>query len=638
MERLNKKTSLVKHHMFANKIIILLLIFVVIQSCEKDFLEQTNPNALTTGDFWNNNTDLNFGLNATYSVIKDKDIIAIRDEAVRTDIATHQRWRAKSLSDAMYDQNFDGTTKYVQNKWNALFLGVFRANQVIENYERLKSGYSNEDAEEEGLRIVAQARALRGYFYYMLSTSYNGGSVPLLTSIPKTFAEFQQAFSTAEAVKEFYRADLTFSLENLPETYTAWEKEDGNNLGRITGGACEALLGKSYIVDNNFAEAEVYLKNVIDNYNYELVDDLAKNFTGIAEFNSESIFELNFTTSVNLDAVGEEILAQDVTHLIYGAGIQPSSWITLKYREEKPDANDPANMNIGANVYDDQGEVVGTIDRLRRYSLRMANSMGSVDDIDSPMYGVPQGTFGDGDGIAYARNRLNVFKKFTHWNTIGAGAGEDKSTDFNNKSDINIPVIRLADIYLLYAECMLEKGDLSEALRYINRVRKRSHLYLLGKSSDPGAEFLNAETTYIDDINLDINGGEVVTITNLMEHLRFTERPLELALEGERSTHLRRWGVFKQQLMKLASIKYDYWTVPPNFNGKHAKPRYKCFLTRAGETPEHFTLPENQRTREKIGAQDAIIGSGKFSESLHAYLPIPQNEIDANLNWDVIKD
>jgi len=631
-----KKTHKIKMrtaNSLCRRAMALCMLVLVSQACSDDFLDQTNPNSLTTKSFWKNNSQLNQGLNSVYSALKNNDVLGIQNESVRTDLAVPSGYRQATRPDEMYFQDFTANTKYVENKWNALYLGVFRANQVIENYERLAVDYTTEAAAEEGSRVYAQARALRGYFYYVLNTSFNSGNIPLVSSVPKDFEEFQKALSSSEAVQAFYRDDLQYGIDNLPSTYADWESYGSNNLGRITAGACEALMGKSFLAENDFQNAEGYFKNVIENYNYALAEDIATTVTGIAEFNSESIFEINYTTNVNLETTGEESLAQNITYIVFNANIQPSSWLAMKYRADKIDPADPANINVGADVYNENGEIIGTEDRMRLYSKRMGDCMGQVDDPDSPMYGAINGEYGNATGVApFARNRVNMFKKFLHWNTIGGGAGEDRSTLMNNRSGINIPVIRLADVYLMYAECMLESGNLPEGLKYINRVRKRSHLVLLGKASEAGAEFNNLETTYMDDIDFDSsNGQQPVTVQNLMEHLRFTERPLELSLEGDRATDLRRWGKFKEQLEHLASIKYDYWHYEKNLNGKHGT-RYKCFLTVSGEEP---TTYEGKKVfNQPPEVQDAVVGAQKFNESLHAYLPMPQSEIDSNLNWD----
>ncbi|WP_193315964.1 RagB/SusD family nutrient uptake outer membrane protein [Flavicella marina] len=641
---------------FILKLTLPVLLVFGLSSCSDDFLEQVNPNSLTNESFWKNNNDLNSGLNSVYSALSNTNILGIKFEPLRTDIGVDLNFRRNGVLNPMYAQTFNLTNKDLSNKWNALYLGVFRANQVIGNYEEIKEGLTA-DQKVTALLIVAQARALRGYFYYVLNASYNNGNVMLLDFIPETFADLQQSPQSSQVVKDFYREDLRFGLAHLPKDYQAWQDINEGSLGRVTAGFCEALLGKSYILDNDFSNAKIYLKNVIDNYSYSLMPDLADCFTGISEFNSESIFEINYTTNIDLLLTGEQALSQDITHFIGGGQIQPSTWLNLQYRNEKPDPSDPANIRIDAPIYDAAGEVIGTEDRPYKYSHRMGNSMAHVDDMEHLHYGVTPAELGpDGQNApTMERTYPALFKKFTHWNTIGGGLGEPSDAENQNKSGINLPIMRLADVYLMYSECMLEEGNLSEALRYINRVRKRSHLILLGKATDPGAEFNNLTTTYMDDIHLGSgNVVEEVNTTNLMEHLRFVERPLELALEGNRSYHLRRWGVYKQQLQKLAGIVYDSWTYPKNLNGVH-KDRWKNFMLPAltgapGQNPDeepYYLRDENgvyiaglkgfhKRQAEPAhpNKQDCVVGADKFIASEHSYFPLPQAEVEANLNWD----
>ncbi|MDW7694896.1 RagB/SusD family nutrient uptake outer membrane protein [Flammeovirgaceae bacterium SG7u.111] len=646
----------------SRRILLLMVAAFFAQSCVNE-LDQVNPNALTNDSFWQNTGDLNAGLNAAYAVLRDENILAITWDYTRTDIAVPFSYRWRNIGNPIYDQTFDLTTTQVQNKWRACFRGIFRANQVIDAYYNLENTFTSEAAEEAGIRILAQARTLRGYFYYVLHHSYNGGSVPLFESVPKDIEEFQKPMSPAADILNFYREDLQFGLENLPTTYNDWNSEVGaGNLGRVTGGFCEALLAKSYINENDFETAETLLLNVIENYNYALADDLEECFTGIAEFNSESIFEINFSSDVNPLGNDGQKLSQSVTDMLSDANIiQFSSWLTLKYRAERPDPMDERNY-VDRNIYLDNGDLDSVqTDVLRMYSLRMHNSMSSVDDRDSKMYGVEMAEYGRSlTAPPHAKQYPNFIKKFTSWNLDNGGASEPETPEAVRRSGINIPVIRLAEIYLLYAECMLEKGSLSEGLRYINRIRKRSGLLLLGSESDAGAEYAGV-ATYVNDIDLDpSNGEQAVNVTNLMEHLRFTEKPLELSLEDDRTIDLRRWGqregrdIWKEQLQHLASFEYQAWHFKNNTMGKNPN-RWACFIMPAGELPSYesfnnssippyaFRQPKATPEEHFVGPNlslnnphlvDNLLGSQNFVESIHSYLPIPQDEVNSNLNWD----
>ncbi|WP_343329622.1 RagB/SusD family nutrient uptake outer membrane protein [Polaribacter staleyi] len=632
---LNMKNTLLK------RIVPLLVLVFLFQACSKE-LDQLNPNALTTGSFWKTKGDLNAGLNATYAALRDENILGILSEPTRTDIATPRNFRQNTTGTPLYDQTFDLTTNEVQNKWDACYLGIFRANQVLDAYEKLKSTYTGVEGVAAGLRLEAEARALRGYYYYVLHSSYNKGSLPLFTTVPVSFDDFQKKFSTSEEIKTFFRADLQYGLDNLPADYNDWRTVAGSgNLGRITAGACEALIAKSYMNDNDFSTAEVYLKNVIDNYNYSLVDDLSKCLTGIEEFNSESIFEVNYSLA-NLLGLEEQNLAQKISSRLHNSNDHVmSSWLTLAFSKEKPDPSDPANY-VDRNIYDPANGNLASVELnvLRKYSLRTASTISIVDDPDSPMYGVSSAEFGiDPDAAPHSKVNTSIWKKFTSWNVPNGGKGELEDLETRGKSELNIPVIRLAEIYLLYAECMIESSNLSEALVYINRIRKRSHLYLLGKETEAGAEFVG-QATYLDDIDLDdSNGEEQVTLENLTNHLRFVEKPLELCLEGQRTVDLRRWGVWKERLVYLSQFEYDAWNYRQNLTGKHPV-RWRNFITLNGDVPT-FTLripanPQangNRRVKEAT-LRDNFLGSQNFNEELHSYFPVPQDERNANLNWD----
>ncbi|KAA5824793.1 RagB/SusD family nutrient uptake outer membrane protein [Algibacter amylolyticus] len=638
MENKDKKIKLKMKNTLKNGIIPLMLFVITLHSCTEE-LDQVNPNALTNESFWQNTGDLNAGLNAVYASLRDENIIGTLFEPYRTDVAVPGTQRNFTSGNPIYDQTFDLTTDEVQDKWDACFTGVFRANQVIDAYEDLKSSFGDESSQDAGIRIVAQARALRGYYYYVLHNSYNNGSLPLFATVPATFDEFQKSFSSSDDIKEFYREDLQYGLENLPKTYNDWGDVGSGNLGRVTAGFCEALIAKSYMNENDFTTAEPILLNVINNYNYNLADNLEKCFTGIDEFNNESIFEINYKQIGVELGTDEKNVSQRISSILnINRVIQPSSWITLKYRAEKPDPLDDANY-LNRNLYDrSNGDLIGVDENvLRKYSFRMGNSISSVDDVDSPMYGVTTGEYGiSRNARSHAKASPNFWKKFTGWNTENGGDGEDQDPSVDGRSGINIPVIRLAEIYLLYAECMIEKGDLTEALRYINRIRKRSHLILLGNE---GIGEFSGNSTYMNDIDMDPDNGEqTVNIDNLREHLRFTEKPLELALEGVRYIDLRRWGVWKQQLQAIALPEYDAFSYRQNING--ANPiRFRCFIVPTGEVPPLETLRNpnnietntNRRTKE-AHLKDHLLGSQNFNESLHSYFPIPQDEINSNLN------
>jgi hypothetical protein len=124
-------------------------------------------------------------------------------------------------------------------------------------------------------------------------------------------------------------------------------------------------------------------------------------------------------------------------------------------------------------------------------------------------------------------------KKLVSINTTCASDGNITS----NYSEYPWPEIRLADLYLMYAEALNEaNGPGAETYDYINRVRTRAGLNTVEYS---WLNFSNDNTKY-------------TTKAGLREIIQ-QERLIELAFEGHRFWDLRRWK--KAHLVQNTTIK-----------------------------------------------------------------------------------
>src|SRR5690606_8481263 len=92
-------------------------------------------------------------------------------------------------------------------------------------------------------------------------------------------------------------------------------------------------------------------------------------------------------------------------------------------------------------------------------------------------------------------------------------------------SGLDLPVIRLADMILLYAEALYKTGDQTEALKQLNRVRERA--------------FGNSDHNYTIS--------EIRDERDFMD-LLLLERRLELAFENQRWWDLVRTGTYLTEL------------------------------------------------------------------------------------------
>lgn len=574
-------------------------------SCRK-FLDETNPNQVAANKFFNTLGEMNSGLNAAYASLYDNDILGLIDESMRSDIALPSRMFPSGNNLALYTQTFNNVHPYAVNKWSALNKAIFRTNQVLEGLKKVTVDPSDTLKVKTKLQLEAQARLLRGAYLFWTANSFNNGKVVIFDFVPKQPSEYQKSASPREEVLAFVKKDLLFAANSDNRLPAVWPKEEDR--GRVTLGTANALLGQFHLYEKNYDSAAVYFKRVIDGP-YSLTPTLEELTTGENELSSESIFEINYSRTFKQDKSGYQTgsggtvspLAVNLASAGHPGGFRsamPPYWLIVAYKDEVMDNADPRNF-----------KTVNGVKTKNAYSLRAAASIAVPDD--GLMY-YQQKTF----YAPFNNNEPGYFRKFTNWK-FNKTENDDK--DNLRRSGINIPIIRLADVYLMYAEALIQGGsggNVEEALKYVNRVRRRSGLRLLGASGSgeyPGNDHDNV--TY--------------TPQSLMNHLMYVERPLELALEGMamRAIDLRRWGVTKQRFESLSKMKFkrdNFLAVDPDNNNFRR--------TVWGSIVRYANAAElaNPATVFDIDYQAA---ASNFVESEHAYWPVPAIELTSNPNF-----
>ena len=125
--------------------------------------------------------------------------------------------------------------------------------------------------------------------------------------------------------------------------------------------------------------------------------------------------------------------------------------------------------------------------------------------------------------IASLSNSLNGYSIYKYRNVKRDGSQIPQENQFNNLGDIDFPVFRLAEMYLIYAEAVLRGGsggDINTALNYVNIIRGRAY------DNNPDS---SAGNITLDELNLDFI---------------LDERARELMWEGFRRTDLIRYNRF----------------------------------------------------------------------------------------------
>src|SRR5699024_3547779 len=110
---------------------------------------------------------------------------------------------------------------------------------------------------------------------------------------------------------------------------------------------------------------------------------------------------------------------------------------------------------------------------------------------------------------------------------------------------LNVNIIRLADVYLMAAECAAKTSDLPRALELVNAVRERA-------AALPHPEIDGAPVAAYDVKSYEAS--DFSSESAAMEAIRM-ERRLELALEGHRFFDLVRWGIAKEVLESYSEFE-----------------------------------------------------------------------------------
>ncbi|MBP5634910.1 MAG: RagB/SusD family nutrient uptake outer membrane protein, partial [Bacteroidales bacterium] len=235
--------------------------------------------------------------------------------------------------------------------------------------------------------------------------------------------------------------------------------------GRWTKEACIGFLGKVQLAQKKYSEASANLKKVIDSGLYELIPDYGKIMRLAGDYCNEYLFEMDFHANNRTEAGA---IRNDYYNY---NGLRPSlinhpdelwnnSWgflnVTKAFAIEAiaHDGNGPRRM---ANVvtYDEF-----ILDKAK-------GDPGAIFTYTKRTPGInPSNNWYGSDGYA----RLKGL-------TYTADKDPGNITESYAFSNANIPILRYADILLMYAECAANgAGDKALGLQYLNQVRARAGL------------------------------------------------------------------------------------------------------------------------------------------------------------------
>lgn len=176
-----------------------------------------------------------------------------------------------------------------RNLWFQAYSAVNHANNLIADVPGL------EDVSQENKdRILGQAYFIRALAFFDLTRTFGGVpgvagtlGIPIVTEPSRQIDE--SSFPSRASIEASY-AQVSADLQEAESRLTGFSSP-----GRASEAAAVALQARLNLYTQNFDQAESFATQVLQNYNFQLVENFADIF--INENTSEAIFELAFNTT-----------------------------------------------------------------------------------------------------------------------------------------------------------------------------------------------------------------------------------------------------------------------------------------------------------------------------------------------------
>lgn len=541
----------------------LLLSTFLLTSCE--FLDIVPKEVITEEDIWEDIKNAENALARLYNAMPN-DVMS-DDLSGATDESYHH-WENNTHNAWKYNTGGWGPTDNPFGNWGGRYQDIRRANLFIENIESVPLPSDRIDYYAPRIPIFkAEARFLRAFFYFDLLRKY--GAVPLVTQSVKNMNDPVSTFverNSVDEVVEFIVDECDDIKNTLEEDYI----EDPSQTGRITKGAalalkCRTLLyAASPLLNGNPLYAGITKKDgtplfnpTYDKEKWKKAADAAEELFALVDKGIYELYQPNPENPVDNYAQlfytrewKEMILAYsrgdtgDYEMEHYPNGFPFNGFGKMSVLQELVDSYETATgypINDPRSGYTEKGTWDGEMWDGKRFS-EVKNVSNMYYNRDPRFYASIYFQYCNWVlalhkrpvKFAYYGNRDFQWDNSDAWpwstgthNMSGYGIRKWNCPDVDRlngrgTAHRNIPIFRLAEIYLNYAEALNEYLDKPDQRVYdaINQVRKRVQMPTLpiaGRQED-------------------------LTRDGMRQRIR-NERRVELAFESHRFYDVRRWMI-----------------------------------------------------------------------------------------------
>lgn len=376
---------------------------------------------------------------------------------------------------------------WIKGMYYRIYYQIALCNEFIwqAREEKLKErGFSQSDIDRINT-YRAEARFLRALSYYHALDLF--GNVPFVDENDRAGAFLPEQISRNDLFK--YIEDELKAVED--EMLSPGQAP----YGRASNAAAQTLLAKLYLNAQvytgtaRYSECKTYCEKVINQGFFQLDDVYQDLFLADNHTSPEIIFPVVYdgiyaqtwggTTYLVCGALGGSINAADFGVNGKWGGLRAKPEFVDKFKSTYDSPSNPdTSLNFDSRyLFYRKGQVLTFTDNAQLAQFKY--------------------------GFAYPK-----FKNKTKDGLNGSNNGNSAH------ADIDFPMFRLADVYLMLAESSLKLGDEATALQYVNLVRARA--------------FANSDYNFTS-----------LTLNDILD-----ERSRELGWEGTRRTDLIRHGLF----------------------------------------------------------------------------------------------
>lgn len=406
---------------------IIMAASAAVLSASCSFLDLSDPNAVTVGNYYQNEDDIAQSVNGVYAALFGGSVLGTNSIYYEDCKARHVIYPDVGVGGGE-NASFDNCTvkpssSNVLSRWNDTYKCIDRVNVVLKHLNDVT--YSSEAVKS---RLEAEVRFARAYCYYILVTSF--GDVPLILEKLGTL-EAVNAANVRVSKDKVYDAiftDCKFAAESsLPNL------QDGTNCGRASKAAAYTLWGKAALqmaTDEDFASRKSELCGVA-----KTALEKAWGMKPFTDFKALAIEDA-------FDVATQETAKENIFQISYITGNSAAS--TSLCSMFRPSA-------IDDKAYETNGKSsAGSFFMPLKTAQRIWDEPGDYRFEKMMAHGFHQG--------------IETYYPLKY-----------RDLDASGYYGCNLVVLRYADVALMLAEANYHGGG-SEALTWLNMVRNRAGL------------------------------------------------------------------------------------------------------------------------------------------------------------------